>query len=237
MGGYVKCRSCDGLGKKWIQLKPRRGELFGGTKDIPCRACDGSGINYKLRAANCRRCGCEIVYPAGSTFEPQYCRSCKVAQKAEKDAKWRTKSCPGIDTFGCSNVIKYSVDWDSIPELCPQCREKKRLKREQRLTNMREKPCPGFEGNCCPNNNIIRWDISKNPNGFALCRQCSDRKKAEWYIQSEDEHAIVKVKGDYSHSTVRTDFLVVDKTINKHKHFSIEEEKDSKLEDYHDWKK
>jgi len=41
---------------------------------------------------------------------------------------------------------------------------------------MREKPCPGYNGSC---GNTIRWDVTKAPNGYELCRSCGEKKKTE----------------------------------------------------------
>ena len=159
MAWYAKCRSCDGIGKKWIERRH-------GTEAVECRACGGSGSNHKLWVSNCARCYCEITYPVGSAHPPTHCRNCKEQMRAEKQAQWREKYCSG-----CGTTIKYRIDWDKIPDLCSSCKEKRRRERDEQKAKWREKSCSKCGA-------IIKYNVDWNkiPD---LCKSCIEKVKTE----------------------------------------------------------
>lgn len=121
--GYVKCRSCDGIGKKFFDRYDKSGRYY--EKVVDCKACSGTGINQKFYSKNCEKCYAEIIYPRTANYPPKYCRDCKERIQAERErqaAKWKTKSCKK-----CHQTIKYNVEWNKIPELCKDVLLKKRL--------------------------------------------------------------------------------------------------------------
>ncbi len=147
--GTVSCRSCNGAGRKWVDFRK------GGGKFFDCKACNGSGINYKLWSTRCQRCRTEIIYKA-YTEEPRFCRMCKNIELE--------KVC---SQFGCTNRIKYKVGWTNVSDYCGPCRKK----REQ-----------GWSASTCPGTGLMGCGkLIWSPPGkrFTLCRDCNQRKRAE----------------------------------------------------------
>ena len=176
----VKCRVCDGSGKKFVEYPNKKG--YGTTsKEYPCRACNGSGVNYELNEKFCENgyCGEKIIYPSKAEYPPKYCKSCKAkiqAEKAEKAKQWQTKSCPGLGTFGiCGNQIKYNTTWSNIPTLCPSCIAKAKEEKKVNQAKWKEKFCPGYNGSC---GKTIKYNIDwEYPP--VLCPDCKEKKKKE----------------------------------------------------------
>lgn len=61
-------------------------------------------------------CGKLIWSPSGKRFN--LCPDCSAKKKMADEAKWRTKSCKS-----CGSEIRYSVDWDKVPDYCKACNE------------------------------------------------------------------------------------------------------------------
>jgi RecJ-like exonuclease len=129
--GYVKCRSCDGIGKKFFDRYDKSGRYY--EKVVDCKACSGTGINQKFYSKNCEKCYAEIIYPRAANYPPKYCRDCKERIQAERErqaVKWKTKSCKK-----CHQTIKYNVEWNKIPELCKDCIAKEKAKWKEKNNN------------------------------------------------------------------------------------------------------
>lgn len=168
--GYVKCRSCNGIGKKFFDRYDKNGRYY--EKVVDCKACSGTGINQRLYSKNCEKCYAEIVYPRDANFPPKYCRDCKERIQAERErqaAKWKTKSCKK-----CHQTIKYNVEWNKIPELCKDCIAKEKAK-------WRVKPCEA-----CGKDIRYHEDWQHIP---SLCKEC---KKNEVDLTN-------KIKGDWEY--------------------------------------
>lgn len=158
--GYVECRSCSGLKKKFVMRN-------GIVKEYPCRACDGTGINQRLYSKYCEKCSAEIIYPRDAAFPPKYCKSCKEIIRAEKErkaAEWRVTKCKV-----CGAEIKYNIHWSKIPDTCKSCIEKERAK-------WKEKACKKCGATIKYN---VGW--SKIPE---LCKSCVEKEKAMWAEKS-----------------------------------------------------
>ena len=82
---------------------------------------------------------------------------------------WREKRCNGLkgETY-CGNIIKYRIDWDKVPDICPACRQKAKSQREKKQSEWREKTCPRGCGNTIRYN--INWD--KPPQ---ICQSCKEK--------------------------------------------------------------
>lgn len=61
-------------------------------------------------------CGKLIWSPPGKRFN--LCQDCNTRQRAESEAKWRTKSCKG-----CRGEIRYHADWDKVHDYCKACNQ------------------------------------------------------------------------------------------------------------------
>lgn len=111
-----------------------------------------------------------IWSPPGKHFS--LCADCSARKKAEEEQKWREKPCPGLKGQSyCGKTIRYRTDWDNVPDICPDCREKAKEAKAQREANMREKPCAGECGNTIRYN--LNWDNVPN-----LCKECQGKLKA-----------------------------------------------------------
>lgn len=123
--------------------------------------CPGTGIFG---------CGKLIWSPPGKRFTT--CPDCSARKKADDAAKWREKSCPGLKGQSyCGKTIKYRVDWDKVPDICPDCREKAKRAKAEREAKMREKPC-ARDG--CRNMVSYSIDWEHSP---SFCKSCSDKRK------------------------------------------------------------
>lgn len=146
--GYATCRNCNGSGRFYDR---KSGKTF------DCRACNGSGSNKNLWTTDCRRCGHQIIYKAG-TDTPKFCKECRNIEL--------TKICAQV---GCRNTIKYKVGWDSVSDYCGSCRSK-------REKGYRSSTC---KGSFC--SNLVWSPPGKN---FDFCFECSQKKKkadeAKW---------------------------------------------------------
>lgn len=163
--GYVKCRSCDGIGKKFFDRYDKSGRYY--EKVVDCKACSGTGINQKFYSKNCEKCYAEIIYPRTANYPPKYCRDCKERIQAERErqaAKWKTKSCKK-----CHQTIKYNVEWNKIPELCKDCIAKEKAK-------WKEKKCKS-----CSATIKYNTDWQKIPE---LCPGCIKKERAKWKEKS-----------------------------------------------------
>lgn len=114
-------------------------------------------------------CGKLIWSPPGKRFD--LCPDCSARKKAEDAAKWKEKSCPGLKDQGyCGKTIRYRIDWDKVPDICPDCREKAKKARAEREAKMREKPCA--TSGC---SNIVKYNIDwDHPPSF--CKSCSEQR-------------------------------------------------------------
>ena len=141
------------MGRKYVT---REGKYGAYTKDFPCNACGGTGINQRLYSTNCARCSAEIVYPRDATYPPKYCRSCKDLMAAE----WRTTYCKV-----CGVEIKYNVHWSNIPDTCKPCIEREKAKWKTTYC----KVCSA----------VIKYhtDWSRIPD---TCKPCIEKEKAKW---------------------------------------------------------
>ena len=163
--GYVKCRSCDGIGKKFFDRYDKSGRYY--EKVVDCKACSGTGINQKFYSKNCEKCYAEIIYPRAANYPPKYCRDCKERIQAERErqaAKWKTKSCKK-----CHQTIKYNVEWNKIPELCKDCIAKEKAK-------WKEKNCKS-----CLATIKYNTDWQKIPE---QCPSCIEKERAKWKEKS-----------------------------------------------------
>lgn len=146
--GYATCRNCNGSGRFYDR---KSGKTF------DCRACNGSGSNKNLWTTDCRRCGHQITYKAG-TDTPKFCKDCRNIEL--------TKTCAQV---GCHNIIKYKVGWDNVSDYCGSCRNK-------REKGYRTSTC---KGSFC--SNLVWSPPGKN---FDFCFECSQKKKkadeAKW---------------------------------------------------------
>ena len=159
--GYVKCRSCDGIGKKFFDRYDKSGRYY--EKVVDCKACSGTGINQKFYSKNCEKCYAEIIYPRTANYPPKYCRDCKERIQAERErqaAKWKTKSCKK-----CHQTIKYNVEWNKIPELCKDCIAKEKAKWKEK--------------NCKKCHQTIKYNVEWNKIP-ELCKDCIAKEKAKW---------------------------------------------------------
>ncbi|MDR1537485.1 MAG: hypothetical protein LBU32_05730 [Clostridiales bacterium] len=123
---YAQCKVCFGKGNVWED------SLKG---YVACEQCGGTGEDKRHLAKKCpgfkKPLGCRqiIVYAADDEKPPAFCPACQakyekaVEELARKpdEAKWKKKSCPGHGFFGCGNTIYYNIDWQNIPEFCPEC--------------------------------------------------------------------------------------------------------------------
>lgn len=187
--GTVKCRSCDGMGRKWLD-KAR--------KWVDCRPCNGTGSNPNLWSTRCERCRTEIIYKAHSAT-PQFCKDCRNVQLQ--------KSCGQL---GCSNTIRYNVGWNNVATYCRNCETKRQQgwsastcpgssffgcgkliwsppgkkfnlcqdcsarKKAEDEAKWREKRCAGFKGETCYNTFRYMADWDKVPD---LCPSCREKAK------------------------------------------------------------
>lgn len=242
MSSYVECRSCYGVGKKWITKRGRYGTE---TIAVPCKACGGSGINNRVYATRCQKCYAEIIYPRDIPNSPKYCRSCKAAMQAEREAeralqaaKWKTKPCAK-----CGVTIKYNTDWQKVPDLCKACADKEKAK-------WRTKTCTA-----CGKD--IRYNIEW-PRPPEFCRECAnilrilrDRSEADkrralerWHstsqaIQSGDKKSgnYVTVKSGYNkrQQLLCSDFIIRDQNVHgQHYHIIIDINGNIVFEGYRD---
>jgi len=181
----------------------------------------------KWKEARCKICGSTIKYNTDWGRVPDTCKPCIEKEKA----KWKTKSCKS-----CGATIKYNVEWSKIPDLCKNCVEKEKAK-------WKIKRCEK-----CGSEIKYNTDWSSIPK---LCKSCnqkrregierikSEAEKSKWSLQSQNPDAIVKVTSEFSKShpgVLRTDFLVIDRKMGGHKHFSIGEDTNWQLREWHDWK-
>ena len=51
--GYVQCRNCHGIGKKFFDRRDKNGRYY--EKVVDCKACSGTGINQKFYSKNCEK--------------------------------------------------------------------------------------------------------------------------------------------------------------------------------------
>ena len=145
-----------------------------GWSEVPryCRNCE-SKRNKGFTAKSCSgstffgSCGKLIWVPPDKNYT--MCQECSERDRAEKAAKWKEKRCEGFDGASCSNNIKYNVDWDKVPNLCPSCIAKAKAKREADKAKWKEKPCAGGCGNSIKYN--TDWD---NPPNF--CESCKKKR-------------------------------------------------------------
>ena len=213
--GYVKCRSCDGIGKKFFDRYDKSGRYY--EKVVDCKACSGTGINQKFYSKNCEKCYAEIIYPRAANYPPKYCRDCKERIQAERErqaAKWKTKSCKK-----CHQTIKYNVEWNKIPELCKDCIAKEKAKWKEKNcksclatikynTDWQKIPeqCPSCiekerakwkEKSCESCGGVIKFNIEwkKIP---TLCKKCRDEDKGKWRKgRCEDCYAEISYRTDW----------------------------------------
>lgn len=120
--------------------------------------CPGTGIF---------RCGKLIWSPPGKRFN--LCPDCSTRKKAEDAAKWQEKSCSGLKGQSCGKTIRYRVDWDKVPDICPDCREKAKQAKAEREAKKREKPCAGGCGRMIQYN--IDWEHPPN-----FCNECKEKR-------------------------------------------------------------
>jgi hypothetical protein len=107
--------------------------------------------------------------PGGKPFT--LCSTCNAKKRADEDAKKRTKACPGLKGQGyCGKTISYRTDWDRIPDICPDCREKAKAEKSKR-DEWKEKPC--VTPTC---NGVVKfkehWDHKPN-----FCETCKEKQK------------------------------------------------------------
>lgn len=178
--GYVRCRSCDGLGQKTVWRDGNRHQPAG-YKTFPCKACNGSGINQNLYSKSCEKCGAEIIYPRDSSYPPKYCKSCKQTiqkEKEQKAAKWKEASCKK-----CGAKIKYNTDWDKIPNTCKPCIEKEKAK--WKTTTCKK----------CGSTIKYNTDWGNIPD---ICKPCIEKEKAKWKsVRCKWCHSEFKVNSDW----------------------------------------
>ncbi len=166
--GFVRCKSCDGIGRKYLDRYDKNGRYY--QKEVPCKACNGTGINQKFYSKNCEKCYAEIIYPRDATCPPRLCKACKEREQYEREqarareaAKWKEKQCKK-----CWATIKYNIDWNKIPELCPECIAKEKAK-------WKTKPCKN-----CYREIKYNIDWNKIPE---LCPECIAKEKAKWKVK------------------------------------------------------
>ncbi len=148
-----------------------------GWENVPsyCRRCENKraqGFSASTcPGTNILGCGKVIWSPPGKRFN--LCPDCSARKKADEAAKWREKSCPGLKGEGyCGKTIRYRIDWDKIPDICPDCREKAKRVKAERDSKMREKTCAGR--GC---SNTVRYSTDwEHPPSF--CKSCSEKRKA-----------------------------------------------------------
>lgn len=178
-----QCGKCKGQGGRYRENRNRpKGGLaswYTSSKEwIKCDVCNGSGVNPNYREKQCERCYRTIGYHKDAQYPPKYCQSCKGIVAQEKAAKqrererqnamWREKSCPGLKGQGyCGKTIKYRVDWDKIPDICSDCRNKAKAQKAERDSKRRTKPCKrcGSE--------IVYYTDGKE---FDFCKSCNDQR-------------------------------------------------------------
>lgn len=179
------CGKCKGQGGFARRRSTSLSQLVSGDSGwVKCNVCGGSGVNPNYREKSCERCGRSIGYHKDANYPPKYCSSCKSTVQAEKQAKqhererqnamWREKACPGLRGQGyCGKTIKYRIDWDKVPDICPECRAKAKAQKAQRDAEWREKPCA--TSGC---HNVVKYNINwdKPPN---LCNECKEKRKAD----------------------------------------------------------
>ena len=142
--GSVACRACKGSGRFYS----KSGKVFN------CRACGGSGVNKDLWSARCERCRAEIIYKAYSNT-PRFCKNCRYIDL--------TKNCGQL---GCTNIIRYKVGWDNVPNYCKRCEAKRR---------------EGWSASTCPGIGLFGCGkLIWSPPGkqFTLCHDCNTKRKA-----------------------------------------------------------
>lgn len=181
-----KCGKCKGEG--WLYRKGSTVSfsrfVSGDTGARKCSVCGGSGVNPNYREKRCEKCGWQTIgYHKDAKFPPKYCLSCKETvareqeqkrQERERDnAKWREKRCSGYKGVSCYNTIRYRIDWNKVPDLCPSCIAKAKADREASKAKWKEKSCatPGCS-------NVIKYNVDwdKPPN---ICNECKEKRKAD----------------------------------------------------------
>lgn len=136
--------------------------------------CPGTGI---------LGCGKVIWSPPGKKFT--HCPECNERKRAEEAKLWKEKTCPGLKDQGhCGKTIRYRTDWDRIPDICPDCREKAKRAKADREAKKRTKPCKrcgttityytdGKEYDYCKSCNDLRVRVRPDGNNF----QAEDKGK------------------------------------------------------------
>jgi len=135
--------------------------------------------------------------PGSSSRSSKKSSSSHHHDQPKKELNWREKSCPGYGSSYCGTTIKYRTDWDNIPTLCGECKQKEknankpqrektqlpereRTERPQQTSDWREKTCA--EPGCY---NTVRYNVTwaKPP---SLCSTHLEAKKAEWGLSNKN---------------------------------------------------
>jgi hypothetical protein len=176
-----QCGKCKGTG--WLGKRQSIGLqqfISGNTGGRRCDVCDGSGNDLRWTEKSCEKCGWrKIEYRRDWSNPPKYCDSCKDTVRREKEqkqrereqenAKWREKSCRGLKGQGyCGKTIKYRIDWNRIPDICPDCIAKSKAEKAQREANKRTKPCK----HC---GKTLTYYIGGKE--FDYCKECNEWKE------------------------------------------------------------
>lgn len=143
------------------------------------KSCPGVNGSY---------CGNTIKYRTDWDHIPDLCSSCKGKarsnrqqrperqQRPRQDSNWREKTCK------CGQTIRYRIDWNHIPDLCPSCIAAEKDK-------WREKPCPR-----CGKAIRYRTDWNRPPN---FCKTCEaahvhvSRGDKPGTLQAEQKHVVL----------------------------------------------
>lgn len=147
-----------------------------GWDNVPdyCKRCE-TKRNEGWSASTCPGtgffgCGKLIWSPPGKKFS--LCPDCSARKKADDQSHWHEKKCPGLKGESyCGNIIKYRDDWERVPDICPECRDKAKRAKADREAKMREKPCAGGCGATIKYS--IDWEHPPN-----YCKDCKERQKS-----------------------------------------------------------
>lgn len=160
-----------------------------GTQTVPtyCKRCEtkrAQGFSASIcRGTGIFGCGKIIWSPPGKNFS--HCPECSEQKRADEAQKWREKTCPGLQGEGrCGKTIRYRIDWDKVPDICPDCIAKAKRTKAERDAKKRTKPCTrcgttityhtdGKSYDYCKSCNDLRVRVIRNGNNF----QAEDKGK------------------------------------------------------------